>query len=341
MSKKPANKVSILSYNLYCLPWIAVLMKPSTCPFAFERTSAFLQHIPTYDILGLQEVWSPRYQQVETYAKQKGYHVAGSSLSSVQNMAGLRLFGGGLMIMSKHPIDTTNEIVFDKGVGSDGFVRKGVLYAKVNAGCGSYIHVFNTHMQASYGYEFTENDPYALIRKKQIQKIVAFIAKIALDDDNPIIMMGDFNVNAINQPNDPTDSKEYLEMVHTLEGNGLFSVIDLHKTFFKGVHPVTNSGRGVEGKKEGKGGQRLDFVFEIRRNAARKERIFHTFPFATILPFEVQGEPYTHISDHFASHVMLELLNREREEEEEKDGAGAERETLHVPPTRMSFQLTA
>jgi hypothetical protein len=55
-------------------------------------------------------------------------------------MMGLRVFGGGLMIISKYPIETTRELVFDKGVASDGFVTKGILYAKVKIGS-SYVHV--------------------------------------------------------------------------------------------------------------------------------------------------------------------------------------------------------
>lgn len=314
---KSAQKVSILSYNLYCLPWLAVMMKPSTCPHSYARTNAFLEHIPTFDVIGLQEVWSPRYQQVESFAKSKGYHVVGSGQAPIQSMMGLRLFGGGLMIMSKYPIESSRELIFDKGVASDGFVRKGILYAKVRVGSSSYVHVFNTHMQASYGYEFAEHDPYSLIRKNQIRKIVDFIAKIALDDDHPIVIMGDFNVNAIRHPDDPADSKEYIDMVSDLSGNGLFSVIDLHKTYHN-RHPVTNTGRGVEGKRIGKGGQRLDFIFEMRRNATRTDRVVHAFPFAAVLPFEVSGFPFTNISDHYASHVIMEIL---RKEEAEADGA--------------------
>jgi len=239
------------------------------------------------------------------------------------------------MIISKYPIETTREMIFDKGVASDGFVRKGILYAKVKTDS-SYIHVFNTHMQASYGYEFVENDPYALIRKKQIQKIVTFIAKIALDDDHPIVIMGDFNVNAIRLPGDPSDSKEYLEMVHALSGNGLFSVLDLHKGLH-GAHPVTNAGKGVEGKKTSKGGQRLDFMFEMRRNVTRKGRVFHAFPQGGILPFEVCGEAYTHISDHFASHVVLEISSREEDSLAEQDGA----ELISMHTNHMTVQLSA
>lgn len=300
------HKISLLSYNLYCLPWLACMMKPSTCPHSYDRVKGFLKHIPTYDIIGLQEVWSPRYQQVESYAKQKGMHVVGSSQASFTNMLGLRVFGGGLMIISKYPIEATRELVFDKGVASDGFVTKGVLYAKVKIG-GSYVHVFNTHMQASYGYEFKESDPYALIRRKQINQVASFIAKIALDDDHPILVMGDFNVNAIRHPEEGGESKEYLEMMSSLSSDGLFSVIDIHKEHYKGKHPITNSGKGVKGLKVSKGGQRLDFVFEMRRNRTRRDRIFHEFPHCSVEAFAVEGEVYTHISDHFASHVVMTM----------------------------------
>jgi endonuclease/exonuclease/phosphatase family metal-dependent hydrolase len=218
------------------------------------------------------------------------------------------------MIISKYPIETTRELVFDKGVASDGFVTKGVLYAKVKVGS-SYVHVFNTHMQASYGYEFKENDPYALIRRKQIQQVATFIAQIALDDHYPILAMGDFNVNAIRRPDEPSvDSREYTDMLSALGSNGLFSILDLHHSFNGGAHPVTNSGRGVKGG-VGKGGQRLDFVFELRRNTTRADRIFHEVKHCAVVPFEVTEEVYTHISDHYASLVVIEVMRRHDEEE--------------------------
>jgi len=323
------SKVSVLSYNLYSLPWLACMMKPSTCPHAFDRVKAFLKHIPQYDIIGLQEVWSPRYQQVEAFSKRNGLHVVGSSQASVKSMMGLRVFGGGLMIISKYPIETTRELVFDKGVASDGFVTKGILYAKVKIGA-SYVHVFNTHMQASYGYEFKENDPYALIRRKQIKKVANFMSSLALDDDHPIMVMGDFNVNAIKHPELGGETREYLDMIEMLSGNGLFSVIDLHREHYGGKHPVTNSGLGVVGKKKSMGGQRLDFVFEIRRNRTRSDRIFHKFPHCAIEAFEIQGEEYTHISDHFASHVVMELLGRESNEEQDGADSHTERRAMTV-----------
>jgi len=309
MHTQAGKKVSILSYNLYCLPWLACMMKPSTCPNSAERVKTFLKHIPQYDIIGLQEVWSPRYQQVESFAKRNGLNVVGSAQASLKSMIGLRVFGGGLMIITKYPIETTRELVFDKGVASDGFVTKGILYAKVKTES-SYAHVFNTHMQASYGYEFKENDPYALIRRKQLKMIATFMSTLTMDDDHPIIMMGDFNVNAILHPEHGGESREYLDMIETLAGKGLFSVIDLHREHYGGKHPITNSGCGVVGKKKSQGGQRLDFVFEMRRNRTRRDRIFHKFLHCAIEMFEVDGEEYTHISDHYASHVVMEVMTR-------------------------------
>jgi len=256
-------------------------------------------------------------------------HVVGSAQASIQSMLGLRVFGGGLMIISRYPIETTRELVFDKGVASDGFVRKGVLYVKIKVGS-SYVHVFNTHLQASYGYEFAEYDPYALIRKKQIQKLASFIAKIALDDHHPIIALGDFNVNAIRHPDTPfEESKEYHQMLKTLSHNGLFSVHDLHKGFNDGLHPVTNSGRGVVNR-ESKGGQRLDFVLEMRRNVTRAHHIRHSVKEAHVVPFEVHGQAYTHISDHFASQIVLELPHRGGGDGEEEDGASSRRKSMTV-----------
>ena len=174
-------------------------------------------------------------------------------------------------------------------------------------------------MQASYGYEFKENDPYALIRRKQIQKIATFMSTLALDDDHPILVMGDFNVNAIRHPEQGGEAREYLEMLETLSSNGLFNIIDLHREHNHGAHPVTNAGRGVLGKKKSMGGQRLDFVFEVRRNRTRRDRIFHKFPQCGIEKFEVEGEVYTHISDHYASHVVMEVIGRDGTEEEKRE----------------------
>jgi len=307
------HSLNFLSYNLYCLPWLATTFSPAACPLSSERSTAFLKHIPSYDILALQEVWDPRYKTLERFATQNKMHVAGSSAPGPWSYLSLRVFGGGLMIISKHPIVDTQEVVFDKGSHSDQFVTKGVLYAKIQVGS-SFVHVFNTHLQASYGYEFDfDNNPYTPVRHRQLKKLVDFVKRVTAKDNYPIMLAGDFNVNARVTPDDGSDSKEYLEMLQILHESS-YRVVDILKEHHGGKHPVTYGGNGVEhGAKPKVGGQRLDFILELKRDSPHK----YNFLEGKVVPFKIPEEVFTHISDHYAQSVILEIHTTD----DEVDGA--------------------
>jgi len=317
-----AKHVSFLSYNLYCLPWLATMFSPSSCPLSSQRSAKFLEHVTSYDILALQEVWDPRYRQVEKYARLNNMHVVGSSAPSVRNYLKLRFFGGGLMIISKYPIVDHQELVFESGTSSDGFVTKGVLYAKVQVGPSSFVHVFNTHLQASYGYEFDfKTNPFASIRKKQLHKLASFIKKVTSSDHHPIVVMGDFNVNARRTPTDGGDSEEYIDMLNILHSEEVYDVVDVLKHFNDGQHPVTYGGQGVRDGHNSVGGQRLDFLFEMRKKGAQHS---HKFTKGHVVPFDVKEEVFTHISDHFGATALMEVhVTEESIEVEERDANGA------------------
>ena len=55
----------------------------------------------------------------------------------------------GLLILSRFPIIETEFYPFPYGVVSDALSYKGVLYSKININ-GRILHLFNTHLQASY-----------------------------------------------------------------------------------------------------------------------------------------------------------------------------------------------
>jgi len=300
ISKK---NVTFLSYNLYCLPWLATAFSPSSCPLPSERSSGFLNYIDNYDIICLQEVWDPRYSFIEQHARLTNKHVVGSSAPSSFSYLSLRIFGGGLMIISKYPIVATEEIVFERGTQADRFVTKGVLYAKVKVGS-SYIHVFNTHLQASYGYEFQKENPYSHTRKRQLKKLAEFVEKLTSKDEHPIIVNGDFNVNARATPDSGIDSEEYIEMIKILESPH-YVVIDILKEHNGGEHPVTYEGFGVvPGEKPRVGGQRLDFMLVFKKHSHSDDINYFN---ASVVPFKVIGEIYTHISDHYAQTVTMTL----------------------------------
>lgn len=207
------------------------------------------------------------------------------------------------MIISKHPIVETREIVFDQGAHSDKFVTKGVLYAKIKVGS-SFVHVFNTHLQASYGNEFNyENNTYTPIRNRQLKQLANFVKSVTSKDDYPIMLAGDFNVNARVAPDDGSDSREYLEMIQILQASS-YQVIDILKEHHGGEHPVTYGGNGVlHGEKPKVGGQRLDFILELKRESTHK----YNFLEGMVVPFKVMEKLFTHISDHYAQSVILEI----------------------------------
>jgi len=216
------------------------------------------------------------------------------------------------MILSKYPIVDTKEMVFDSGSHSDRFVTKGVLYAKIKVGA-SYVHVFNTHLQASYGYEFDfSGNPYSEIRKKQLKKLAEFVQSITSKDNYPVLVTGDFNVNARAAPGDGTDSREYTEMLTILQ-HPTYKIVDLLKDHNGGKHPITYGGNGVvRGEKPKVGGQRLDFILQLDRESPV---VKCSFSEGQVVPFQATGEIFTHISDHYAQSVLLELQVKDGAEE--------------------------
>lgn len=269
-----------------------------------------MKHLHDYDIVSLQEVWDPHYTNMEKYAKSQGLHVLGSSAPSTFRYISLRIFGGGLMIISKYPIVDRQEIIFDRGWHTDRFVTKGVLYAKVQVGS-SFVHVFNTHLQASYGYEFDfVNNPYMHPRQKQIKRMAAFIEKITGKDSYPILVMGDFNVNGRAAPDDGSDSTEYVAMMESLRSRQ-YEVVDILKVQNGGEHPVTYGGKGVlPGEKPKTGGQRLDFIFELKKDSS-PHHMEYKISEGAVVPFRTTAiEAFTHISDHYAQKVTLEITAR-------------------------------
>lgn len=316
MSARDTQRLSLLSYNLYCLPGVASAFSPSSCPLSAERSTAFLKHVPSYDVIALQEVWDPRYRSLEKYARLNNLHVVGSSAPSTLNYLSLRIFGGGLMIMSKYPIVDTQEIKFDKGSHSDKFVTKGVLYAKVKVDS-SYVHIFNTHLQASYGHEFdfTPNH-YASIRKKQLKKLAEFVQRVTSKDHYPILLVGDFNVNARSAVDDGSDSPEYTEMLELLHHES-YKMVDILKEHNGGKHPETYAGNGVLHREKPKiGGQRLDFILQLERDSLLK----YTFSEGKVVTFKATDEVFTHISDHYGQSVIMEI-HAEDGAVEKNDGA--------------------
>jgi sphingomyelin phosphodiesterase 2 len=146
-------------------------------------------HSPELDIVGLQECWthtdyaSIRQQTSHVLPYGKFYHSG--------------IFGGGLAILSRWPIEDSNMFryplngrptAFFRG---DWYVGKGVACARIKMPDGMLVEVFNTHLHAPYERE--PNDSYICHRTAQAWEI-AKLMRDAGERGSLVVGLGDFNM---------------------------------------------------------------------------------------------------------------------------------------------------
>lgn len=90
---------------------------------------------------------------------------------------------GGVMIFSRHPIDSVHEIQFHKRTGFDKYARKGAMLAEINIH-GKIIQVLGTHLQAFGTDDILASQFKQIDRELLVPKTRAGV---------PQFLMGDFN----------------------------------------------------------------------------------------------------------------------------------------------------
>lgn len=216
-------------------------------------------------------------------------------------------------MLSKLEIVEQAFITFSRGCGIDRIMAKGCLYAKLRLAPNHYIHVFNTHTQASYK-EGTDDDLVNQdVRRAQISEMRAFFAGKTLDF-SPVVLLGDFNVVG--------GSKEYDEMMKLLTLPG-YSLSDVLKERL-GEHPITY-GDTVTSKdgnlvpieplltvKDDHGKpQRLDYIFVLHRDDALTRLDVMS---AAVQQFYIRDQPFRQLSDHYGVEMTVRLTSSTRKQ---------------------------
>lgn len=164
----------------------------------------------SFDIIAFQECFTTfRKRQIARCALNQGYKYY--TFGPESNWLKGKFVESGLLLISKYPIIYTNLLEFDDGSNVDQFAAKGALYAQIQVN-DSILHLFSTHLQASYG-NLEPNDPSVIARQKQVIQLRDWI-----HETNPkgtVILLGDFNVDAINHV-DGSLSWEYKLMVNLI-----------------------------------------------------------------------------------------------------------------------------
>ena len=150
------------------------------------------------DVVGLSEMWtsSDRRRVARELADLYPYMIEGPHEASVDLLVtDFEFMGGGLLLLSRHPIIAGAQTVFRQCSGDDCLANKGVLHARIQrTGHPCAVDVFLTHTQAAHPTVAGTTAGARAAVEAQIRHLAAFI-RASRDVVSPAILFGDFNVD--------------------------------------------------------------------------------------------------------------------------------------------------
>lgn len=196
--KRHEDEIKILTYNIF----ERSLVKNNESDWKEERLEDFCSILHNFDIVCLQEMFgtlNSRKQTLIRAATIAGFFflVDTSSPDFISNY----MVDGGLVILSRFPIVSHYFQKYRYGVIADALSQKGVLYAKI-AIKESYLHLFSTHLQASY-FDSGEGNFIASFetRLSQLDQVNCIIHQVLEKEYNKqndkVLFVGDLNVDAL------------------------------------------------------------------------------------------------------------------------------------------------
>jgi sphingomyelin phosphodiesterase len=290
------HALTLLQMNVFWRPTLLHMFKDE---YVRERAALLSGRLLEFDIVCLNEAFhfgSSVVRDFTALIKQYDFHYVVSSRPVP--LLSKQVIDSGLLIISKYPIIATDSVRYSDGTSYDAFCAKGCLYAKVQVDRNSFVHVFATHLQASYG-GVTARD--FEVRVNQSKTLRNFIVKMTSADDSPIFLLGDMNIDSIGEQD------EYQTLIKTLTIPG-YSITDTLRV--KG-HPVTIA--------DFRGGELVEDVLTQDSDRQHPKSIDYVFIYesdnrtvvdsyeADAEPFPVQGSPYKQLSDHTAVRCRVTL----------------------------------
>lgn len=244
--------INVISYNCLGLKYISHFRKERLAEIG--RRLAIASPIP--EIVGLQECWTQ--EDYDSIRNQTKYILPNGKFY----YSGI--FGGGLAILSKWPIEESSMFryplngrptAFFRG---DWFVGKGVAYARIRVGPGpkDVAEVFCTHLHAPYERE--PNDSYLCHRTAQAWEI-AKLMRGAAERGHLVLGLGDFNMLP-------------LSFAHQL--------ITAHapvKDIWRVLHPDSSVGAADSEIEKTRGRPIPDALFNLTENGAASDGVLNTW----------------------------------------------------------------
>lgn len=300
------DKLSFLQYNV---KWRPSISRRGQNEFAIERAEMLANQIfpSRYDVICLNEAHSYIGSPVVHFIKlmkQRGFKYV-KRLRPVSMMS-FHLIDGGVLLLSKYPILDTEQICYELSVGGDMLIAKGLLYAKIQTGPGTHCHVFATHLQANH-------DNYLECKTVRFSQLYAFnsLRSRKAADGQPIVLIGDLNVNALLEEKGNSKLTEYQRLEKTIAMEPYTVTNCLYQS--TGEHCITY---GFPDEKiltpiENRNSKQcVDYVFLYSRDDGQ---YIIDGSNCSLQPFTVDGNKnFTQLSDHYGLECTVHfslLLN--------------------------------
>jgi len=288
--------INILFYNIFLRP---PGVKNNESDHKDARLKEFIKLLPDYDIICLQEMFgflNKRKHKLIRCAAKAGFLFYTDAVSP--SFFTSFVVDGGLLVLSRFPILSSEFKPYPYGIFSDALSQKGALYAKIQIK-DEILHLYSTHTQASYigsNQKFsvlTRADQFSMLR----EFIQTTLKKNAYKGGEMVLCGGDFNVDsraALIQTEEVKDYPGFKEYPHLKQGerfseyNAMTCYLsdnfndDLEDLLFQtyGEHPITyaesNNGKPMEtvltDKDDLCSNQSLDYIFKLNLKNFDKTR---------------------------------------------------------------------
>lgn len=139
-----------------------------------------------YDVVCLQELWSPRSYALVRSLTRTSYPYAAHG-------ARLPLLAGGLLTLSRVPIagHRFTRLAFNGRFKRETLTRKGVLLTRLMRD-GEPLAVANVHLSANLRSDWSKAEPFTKVQQTELARLAQVLRRT--DPAEPVVAAGDFNV---------------------------------------------------------------------------------------------------------------------------------------------------
>jgi endonuclease/exonuclease/phosphatase (EEP) superfamily protein YafD len=262
-----SSQLNVLAYNVWAL--LPGLVSRSVS----ERLTLLKDKLDGYDAIVLSELFDNSNRETLLNALKTQYPYQ----TNVVDRWGA-LEDGGVVIISRWPIESEKQITYQQCDSDDCSAAKGVMYAGINKQ-GQKYHLFGSHTQA---WDKPQNQA---TRASQFSEMKNFIDAQNITTDEAVIIAGDLNVDRAKFP------QEYNAMLSTLNAKEVTRVNSYKYTADGQVNAWTDSKPEV-----------LDYV--LYSNAHKQPK---TQAAKVIAPRSIDSSVFLKydLSDHFAIQGIM------------------------------------